>query len=211
IEHISFKNYYCAFVSVRVLKRTPGREAQWSTALRDLPLMENQEKHQKNYYCAFVSVRVLKRTPGREAQWSTALRDLPLMENPHTEPGSQDYFSVHRDQMLVEPDNVVSVRLILRQPSSAWLTFNLEDIKIHPHTQPICSFRIPGSAAVSGPRGAGRSGRPLEQQQQRTLQPRCARDERCSGSRGGFARRRPHAPQIPNTGQTVGRHIIRDV
>ncbi|KAG7254726.1 hypothetical protein CRUP_004306, partial [Coryphaenoides rupestris] len=88
----------------------------------------------KNYYCAFVSVRVLKRTPGREAQWSTALRDLPLMENPHTEPGSQDYFSGR--QMLVEPDNVVSVRLILRQPSSAWLTFNLEDIKIHPHTQP---------------------------------------------------------------------------
>ncbi|KAG7252853.1 hypothetical protein CRUP_032135 [Coryphaenoides rupestris] len=54
----------------------------------------------KNYYCAFVSVRVLKRTPGREAQWSTALRDLPLMENPHTEPGSQDYFSVHRDQLV---------------------------------------------------------------------------------------------------------------
>ncbi|XP_059925689.1 nicolin-1 [Gadus macrocephalus] len=90
----------------------------------------------KNYYCAFVSVRVLKRTRGQEAQWSTALRDLPLMENPHTEAGSQDYYSIHRDQMLLVPDDVVSVRLVLRQPSSAWLTFNLEDIKIHPHTQP---------------------------------------------------------------------------
>ncbi|PWA19404.1 hypothetical protein CCH79_00020900 [Gambusia affinis] len=38
--------------------------------------------------------------------------------------------------MLVEADQVVSVRLILRQPSSAWLTFSLEEIKIFPHTEP---------------------------------------------------------------------------
>uniref|UniRef100_A0A8C4ZP00 Nicolin 1 n=1 Tax=Gadus morhua TaxID=8049 RepID=A0A8C4ZP00_GADMO len=112
IEDITFKNYYC-IVCIQI---------------EDITF--------KNYYCAFVSVRVLKRTPGQEAQWSTALRDLPLMENPHTEAGSQDYYSIHRDQMLLVPDNVVSVRLVLRQPSSAWLTFNLEDIKIHPHTQP---------------------------------------------------------------------------
>lgn len=42
--------------------------------------------------------------------------------------------------MQVEPDHVVSVRLILRQPSSAWLTFSLEDINIYPHTEPV-SFR----------------------------------------------------------------------
>ena len=39
--------------------------------------------------------------------------------------------------MMEEPDHVVSVRLILRQPSSAWLTFSLEDIKIFPHTEPV--------------------------------------------------------------------------
>ncbi|XP_066554381.1 nicolin-1 isoform X3 [Amia ocellicauda] len=32
--------------------------------------------------------------------------------------------------MLVEPDDVTSIRLILRQPSSVWLNFTLEDIKI---------------------------------------------------------------------------------
>uniref|UniRef100_A0A672ZCX3 Nicolin 1 n=1 Tax=Sphaeramia orbicularis TaxID=375764 RepID=A0A672ZCX3_9TELE len=86
----------------------------------------------KNYYTAYVTVRLLRRSPGQEAaaKWWTALRDLPLMDNPHTEGGSQDYFSIHRTQMKVEPDHVVSVRLILRQPSSAWLTFNLEEIKI---------------------------------------------------------------------------------
>ncbi|XP_042350426.1 nicolin-1 [Plectropomus leopardus] len=93
----------------------------------------------KNYYTAYLTVRLLRRSPGHEAaaKWSTALRDLPLMDNPHTEGGSQDYCSIHRTQMQVEPDHVVSVRLILRQPSSAWLTFSLEDIKIFPHMEPL--------------------------------------------------------------------------
>ncbi|MEQ2301114.1 hypothetical protein AMECASPLE_032646 [Ameca splendens] len=39
-------------------------------------------------------------------------------------------------QMLVDADHVVSVRLILRQPSCAWLTFSLEEIKIFPHMEP---------------------------------------------------------------------------
>uniref|UniRef100_A0A672ZBS1 Nicolin 1 n=1 Tax=Sphaeramia orbicularis TaxID=375764 RepID=A0A672ZBS1_9TELE len=93
----------------------------------------------KNYYTAYVTVRLLRRSPGQEAaaKWWTALRDLPLMDNPHTEGGSQDYFSIHRTQ--VEPDHVVSVRLILRQPSSAWLTFNLEEIKIFRFMEPVSS------------------------------------------------------------------------
>ncbi|XP_060925770.1 nicolin-1 [Limanda limanda] len=92
----------------------------------------------KNYYTASVSVRLLRRGPGQEApaKWCTALRDLSLMSNPHTEGGSQDFYSIHRTQMREEPDHVVSVRLILRQPSSAWLTFSLEDITILPHTEP---------------------------------------------------------------------------
>ncbi|KAM9700100.1 nicolin-1 isoform 1-T2 [Menidia menidia] len=91
----------------------------------------------KNYYTASVSVRLLRRGPGPEAppRWAPALRDLPLMDNPHTEGGAQDYHCIHRTQMQVEPDQVVSVRLILRQPSSAWLAFSLEDIRIFPHIE----------------------------------------------------------------------------
>lgn len=43
-------------------------------------------------------------------------------------------------QMQVDPDHVVSVRLILRQPSSAWLTFSLEDVRIFPHMEPVSSL-----------------------------------------------------------------------
>ncbi|XP_074530853.1 nicolin-1 isoform X2 [Halichoeres trimaculatus] len=92
----------------------------------------------KNYYTAYLTVRLLRRGPGQDTppKWSTALRDLPLMDNPHTEGGSQDYYSIHRTQMQVEPDHVTCVRLILRQPSSAWLTFSLEEVKIYPHMEP---------------------------------------------------------------------------
>lgn len=40
-------------------------------------------------------------------------------------------------QMEVEPNHVSSVRLILRQPSSAWLSFTLEDIKIFAHSSSV--------------------------------------------------------------------------
>ncbi|XP_031424406.1 nicolin-1 isoform X2 [Clupea harengus] len=96
-----------------------------------------QEMLFKNYYTAFLSVRLLRREDGHQdgaaaaAKWVTCVRNLPLMANPHTEAGSQDYFSLFRQQMLVEPDDVTSVRLILRQPSSAWLNFNIEEIKIY--------------------------------------------------------------------------------
>lgn len=57
----------------------------------------------KNFYTAYLSVRLLRRSPGQDAaaKWSTALRDLPLMDNPHTEGGSQDYYSIHRTQVGV--------------------------------------------------------------------------------------------------------------
>ncbi|KAK5873217.1 hypothetical protein PBY51_013848 [Eleginops maclovinus] len=92
----------------------------------------------KNHYTASVSVRLLRTAPEQEApaKWVTAVRDLPLMENPHTEGGSQDYCCIHRTQMQVDPDHVISVRLILRQPSSTWLSFSLEDIRIFPHSEP---------------------------------------------------------------------------
>ncbi|XP_077434108.1 nicolin-1 isoform X2 [Vanacampus margaritifer] len=93
----------------------------------------------KNFYTALLSVRLQRRSPGQEgaaAKWCTALRDRPLMNNPHTEAGAQDYYTIDRKQMQVDPDDVSCVRLILKQPSSAWLTFSLEDVRIFPRTQP---------------------------------------------------------------------------
>uniref|UniRef100_A0A4W5RQG4 Nicolin 1 n=1 Tax=Hucho hucho TaxID=62062 RepID=A0A4W5RQG4_9TELE len=102
-----------------------------------------QEISFKNYYTAYVSVRLLRRDGEGAARWATCLRNHCLMPSPHTEEGSQDYCSVYRQQMLIEPDNVTSVRLILRQPSSAWLNFSVEDIKIHPCLNEDSEWDIP--------------------------------------------------------------------
>lgn len=68
---------------------------------RSLFVFQIEEVTFKNYYTAYVTVRLLRRSPGQEApaKWCTALRDLPLMDNPHTEGGSQDYYSIHRKQV----------------------------------------------------------------------------------------------------------------
>lgn len=92
-----------------------------------------QEISFKNYYTAFLMVRMQRKDPDKDGstKWITCLQNHCLMPNPHTEECSQDYFSIYRQQMLTEPDDVTLVRLILRQPSSAWLNFSLEEIKIH--------------------------------------------------------------------------------
>ncbi|XP_028296765.1 nicolin-1-like isoform X1 [Gouania willdenowi] len=88
----------------------------------------------KNFYTASLSVRLLTKEPASLCKWLTAIRDVSLMENPHCEDGAQDYCSLIREQMLVEPDHVVQIRLILRQPSATWTTFDLEEINIYTHT-----------------------------------------------------------------------------
>ncbi|KAF5897207.1 nicolin-1, partial [Clarias magur] len=88
----------------------------------------------KNYYTAYLTVRVLKNEEENDespATWFTCMKNYCLMSSPHTEGGSQEYFSIYRQQMLTEPDNVITVRLILRQPSSVWLNFNIQEVKIY--------------------------------------------------------------------------------
>lgn len=141
---------------------TSGHPCALETRLfQDASALQIEKIVFKNYYTASVTLRLLRRSPGQEApaRWCTALRDLALMENPHTEGGSQDYCCIGRAQvrparaggwgtvrvvrdvgtlvclqMQVAPDHVTSVRLILRQPSSVWLSFKLEDVKIYPQS-----------------------------------------------------------------------------
>ncbi|XP_032996431.1 nicolin-1 isoform X1 [Lacerta agilis] len=94
----------------------------------------------KNYYTAFLTLRVQRRNPadgGNESppKWVTCLHNYCLMPNPHTEEGSQDYFSLSRHQMLCDVDRVAAMRLILRQPSPVWLHFTIEELQLFPGGQ----------------------------------------------------------------------------
>lgn len=65
-------------------------------------LLQIQEISFKNYYTAYLTVRVLKNEAGsdeRPTKWFTCVRDYCLMSSPHTEGGSQDFFSIYRQQV----------------------------------------------------------------------------------------------------------------
>uniref|UniRef100_A0A8D0BDW3 Nicolin 1, tubulin polyglutamylase complex subunit n=1 Tax=Salvator merianae TaxID=96440 RepID=A0A8D0BDW3_SALMN len=89
----------------------------------------------KNYYTAFLTLRIQRRNPAggwneSPSKWITCLQNYCLMPNPHTEEGSQDYFSLFKDQMLCDVDCVAAMRFILRQPSPVWLHFTIEELQI---------------------------------------------------------------------------------
>ncbi|XP_041348046.1 nicolin-1-like isoform X2 [Gigantopelta aegis] len=89
----------------------------------------------KNYYVALLTIRAKFRViqangEQGDLKWRTCVRNMKLMPKPHTEAGSQDYFCLTRKHFLFELVNVISLRLILQQPSPVWKEFKLEDIKI---------------------------------------------------------------------------------
>uniref|UniRef100_A0A8C4TSF5 Nicolin 1 n=1 Tax=Falco tinnunculus TaxID=100819 RepID=A0A8C4TSF5_FALTI len=131
----------CAPRPAAALQLSGGAEpARPGVAVIDLRLPRGaaadvQEIVFRNFYTAFLSVRVQRLGPAGPRRWVTCLRDYCLMPCPHTEEGSQDYFSLRRHQMLCDMDQVTAVRFILRQPSPVWLHFTIEELQIFPPGQ----------------------------------------------------------------------------
>ncbi|XP_030425710.1 nicolin-1 [Gopherus evgoodei] len=125
-------------------------------ALPSAQPLDLQEIIFKNSYTAFLTVRVQRCRPcdvGRDGarKWVTCLWNHCLMPSPHTEAGSQDYFSLSRHQLLCDVDQVTAMRLILRQPSPFWLHFTLEELLLYPSGQQSPADRLPILAVLSGP------------------------------------------------------------
>ncbi|GAA6106941.1 nicolin-1 [Tachysurus ichikawai] len=53
--------------------------------------------------------------------------------------------------MTTEPDKVITVRLILRQPSSVWLSFKVQDIKIYSSADEESERDVPSWLATITP------------------------------------------------------------
>ncbi|XP_059179528.1 nicolin-1-like isoform X2 [Physella acuta] len=91
----------------------------------------------QNYYVAFltlkVKIKMTEETPKQgvnDQGWRIALKRYKLMPDAHAETGSQDIFSLTKKHFLVELSNVVTLRLILQQPSPVWKDFSLTNIKL---------------------------------------------------------------------------------
>ncbi|XP_071961012.1 nicolin-1-like isoform X2 [Antedon mediterranea] len=90
----------------------------------------------KNAYTAFLTIKVKsEQNSSSTGKWKMCLHRYQLMTSPHYESGSQDYFKIPSSQMLFVPQDVVSVRLILQQPSSAWNQFGIEQVSIETPTE----------------------------------------------------------------------------
>eukprot|EP00058_Branchiostoma_floridae_P008966 XP_002594454.1 hypothetical protein BRAFLDRAFT_277569 [Branchiostoma floridae] len=89
----------------------------------------------KNNYTALLSIKLKVREENEKGEttltWVTGLKNVQLMPDPHCEDRAQSYFRIKREQLLAPPDNVLSVRLVLQQPSPVWLSFGLDDIKFY--------------------------------------------------------------------------------
>lgn len=95
------------------------------------------EIHFQNYYVAYVSVKakikLTEDTPreGTNDQgWRLVVRRFKLMPDPHSETGAQDVFRLTGKHFFCNITNIVSLRIILQQPSPIWKEFKLEDIKL---------------------------------------------------------------------------------
>ncbi|GFR73339.1 nicolin-1-like [Elysia marginata] len=77
--------------------------------------------------------------------WRMVMRQYQLMPDPHAETGAQDYFVLTRQQFSCDMSQLISLRLILQQPSPLWKDFGLEDLKLFktsggPRQQPLPSW-----------------------------------------------------------------------
>jgi len=87
----------------------------------------------KNNYTASLSVK--GKLAGSEAgKYITLVEYFQLMKSPHCANESQNTYKIDFTEKGVSDENITSLRFILRQPSSIWEKFSIEDIKLYKKT-----------------------------------------------------------------------------
>lgn len=88
----------------------------------------------RNNYTAHVCIS-LKRVPAEKdvknrdiLPWQTSVKRFVLMEEPENERFSQDVFSLLSKESSIPWTGVVSMRIILKQPSFRWKKFGIDEL-----------------------------------------------------------------------------------
>ena len=110
---VTFQNHYTHSLTLKFLSRSSER-------------VSNSKSDQ-------ISERVSK----SDDKWKTAIARFELMPNCHCERGSQNLIVLNRAHFLVPLDNVVCLRLILRQPSPDWHQYGIRDLKFYRVSNPF--------------------------------------------------------------------------
>ncbi|XP_054723607.1 nicolin-1-like isoform X2 [Uloborus diversus] len=88
----------------------------------------------RNNYTAYIKMSC-KRVPAEKdvknrdiLPWQTSVRHFNLMPEPECEKCSQDIFSLLAKESLISWSGIVSLRIILKQPSFRWKKFGIEEL-----------------------------------------------------------------------------------
>ncbi|CAI8023824.1 Nicolin-1 [Geodia barretti] len=90
-------------------------------------------------YCNLLSEQISnsKSDHPTQKEWRTGIERVQLMPNCHCERGSQSLVVLNKAHFLASLENVISFRLILRQPSPEWNQFGIRDLKIYSVANPF--------------------------------------------------------------------------
>ncbi|XP_068688014.1 nicolin-1-like [Montipora foliosa] len=88
----------------------------------------------KNCYTASITVKLKLRDDMSNETWTSVVKNLKLMPHPHFETGSQEHFTIFIQDVITPSSNdqVIMLRLILKQPSPHWYNFGIEEVKCFP-------------------------------------------------------------------------------
>jgi len=87
------------------------------------------EIHFKNNYT--VSIAIKGKVCGNDENFKTFVEHYQLMKSPHYANDSQNICKINFAELGFAEESLTTLRFILRQPSSIWQRFSIEEIKVY--------------------------------------------------------------------------------
>ncbi|XP_071540392.1 nicolin-1-like [Panulirus ornatus] len=130
IGEITFRNYYTWAVGIHVLRVAYSSSAN-AGGIVGAGLLGGDMGGETTWAW---------KDPGA---WQVGVKNKIIMPHPHTETASHDFVSVTCLESRVDWQDVIGLRLVLRQPSPVWRTFFIEEITAYRELPRLPPFSVP--------------------------------------------------------------------
>jgi len=101
-------------------------------SIQCVPGVQVSEVTFKNNYTASLAIK--GKLPGNDGNYIKLVDNFQLMRSPHCANESQNIYKINFLEKGISDEMLTSLRFILRQPSSIWEKFSIEDIKLYKKT-----------------------------------------------------------------------------
>ncbi|XP_053636951.1 nicolin-1-like [Cherax quadricarinatus] len=175
LGEITFRNYYTWAVGIHVLRAASTSSANMGGVV-GAGLLGGDASGETAWAW---------KDPGA---WQVGVKNKVIMPHPHTETASHDFVSVTCLESRVDWQDVIGLRLVLRQPSPVWRTFFIEEITAYRELPRLPPFSVP-IISHDGQDEKSQQATPLERLIQQTRRAmRSPQDESLEGelSGGGY-------------------------